>query len=181
MIITRLFFENDIETTLGSFMSVDNKGCEWLDFNKIIPMPENLCAWPDSNKGLGDNYTERLIVHWNEQELWRNKNWGESLYDGSSKYDYHFSANMIPIEVCAIPFPVISQLARLINQKIRITYREEYYGFWGEALFASDGSYKDRMYENRYSRHGTPKELDDELGISESLNDPSTWHETPEP
>lgn len=169
-VIIKLYFEQDPETSLKNFMSSDEDGCdELLDFNKIIPIPEK---YSSSMKFSGP---DEYLALCRERDLWCEKNWGTRFNNQPREFEYFVKENMVPMECIDVPFPIFSQLAKLTKQKIRITYLHEEYVFWGEAVFYADGSYNEKRYSDRYSKHNTPKELDEELGITDSLNDHSTW------
>jgi len=169
MTIIRIYFEQDPETLLKKYMSVHEHGAELLDFNKIIPMPEKYSS------SMHFSGPDEYLALCRERDLWCEKNWGTRFNNQPREFAYFLKENMVPMECIDVPFPIFSQLAKLTKQKIRITYLHEEYVFWGEAVFNADGSYNEKRFSDRYSKHNTPKELDEELGITDSLNDHSTW------
>jgi hypothetical protein len=151
-----LYFAEDALALVAQFTAKNDNGERFLDFNKLVPEPAGLMDKPANKKGLPAWYS------------WRNKNWGTKW----NSYDCEFECGD---EKCVVlhtawspPTPVIAKLAKKLKQEIRMTYIDEGFNYWGQTLFMRDGKYVDYCYSDVKQ---TPKELDEELGISRDLGD----------
>jgi hypothetical protein len=153
---------------LKPYLSVDDNE-EILDFNKIIPIPEGLLAettryaFDDAENARvkSENLKKYGFRDWYE---WRLSKWGTKW----NSYWMHTDENCIRFSTAwSPPVNVICELAKLLKKPLRITYTDEAYMFWGEALIDELGNnVEDNCYD---SLNDTPDELVEELGVREGL------------
>ena len=120
----------------------------FLDFEKILPMPEELRGTeaPTDNPNWYDWCCENWGTKWNS-------------YDGNVTDDgIGFNTAWSP------PSPVITALSKQIGKPLRLIYDESGMDFCGEVLAQPDGTYVDNCYS---PRSDAPAELKDDLMIDE--------------
>ena len=167
-----LYFPSDARKLVKKYLSKKTDEGVILDFEKIIPMPKALAIVDQSidlktEKGreLQSEYTANKALWgfatWYD---WRIINWGTKW----NSYSVEFDGDTIRLQTAYTPpIPVIEKLAKLIKKNIRMTYRDEFFNFWGETFFYANG---DAPLNNCYKeKKETPEELDKELGISGSF------------
>ena len=131
-----------------------------LDFEKIIPMPEELKIEASSSASLKPAQDENLkkfgFKDWYE---WSIAKWGTKwdAYDTNIRKDSVFFQT-----AWSPPVPVIKELSKLINKELRLIYSDEGGCFAGELKVYPDGKEEDNCYE---SFEATPLPLLEELGI----------------
>jgi hypothetical protein len=134
-----------------------------LDFNKIVPMPEELKnttspAPKDINPELQKTLVEKYGAdNWYD---WCVKNWGTKW---NCCDPYLADTGMSFTTAWSPPCPVIVALAKKLNKDIRMTYIEEGMAFCGEFFAYADGTSED----NEYDISNAPQELLDEVGYEE--------------
>lgn len=136
----RLFCTNaSLESVIKPFMSNDKYGHSFLDFNKIIPMPED---------GTND---EEL------KEDWQVSHWGTkwNSYDVNTDND-----NCSFYTAWSPPIPVITELAKITGKDFVLEYLDEGGGFVGK-LTATPQEVIDECYN---SIEEAPQELLESLG-----------------
>ena len=120
----------------------------FLDFEKIIPMPEEL-------KGTE---APKDQPNWYD---WAVGNWGTKW----NSYEGNVTENGIGFSTAwAPPTPVIVELSKKIGKPLRMTYDESGMDFCGELLAYPDGTYEDNCYS---LRSDAPDELREELWIDD--------------
>lgn len=118
----------------------------FLDFQKIIPMPEKLenTASPSDEPNWYD---------------WRNEHWGtrSNSYEGQvTEEGIGFNTAWSP------PIPAIVELAKQIGKSLRLIYDEPGMDFCGELIVAADGNHCDEVYSPRSE---APEHLKEDLSI----------------
>lgn len=155
---------------LKPYISTDKDGESILDFNKIIPMPEALDG--ESTQYSNDVEEQKRIEQQNLEKFghknwydWRVANWDTKW----NSYWVHFDDNCVRFSTAwSPPMNVIKKLAELLKKPLRLTYVDEAYIFWGEALIDEEGQDDDYCYE---SLKDTPPELAEELGVAEAFEE----------
>jgi len=134
-----------------------------LDFQKIIPMPEELknttSPTPDDiNPELQKTLLEKYGAdNWYD---WSVKHWGTKWNCCDpfiNELGMSFTTAWSP------PTPVIEALAKLIKKDLRMTYVEEGMGFCGEFYAYGNGTVVDNCYEV----NNAPETLLEEVGYEE--------------
>ena len=121
------------------------------DFQKIIPMPEELKGTTSPSN----------TPNWYD---WCCDNWGTkwNAYDGQSVGEH--DAGIGFYTAWGPPTPVIVELAKKVGQTLRMVYDEPGMDFCGELIAEPDGTYNDSIYEPRSE---APDHLKDDLMIEE--------------
>lgn len=120
----------------------------FLDFEKIIPMPEELKGTeaPSSKPNWYD---------------WRNEHWGTR----SNSYDGQVLDEGIGFYTAwSPPIPAIVELAKQIGKSLRLIYDEPGMDFCGELIVAADGKHCDETYSPRSE---APEHLKEDLSIED--------------
>lgn len=163
----KLHFNQDAKTLLGDYLSANEEG-DFLDFQKVIPMPDDL----EITEGSVDLTTKEGRDRKKQYEantkkygypswyLWRIHNWGTKW----NSYWNDFDGQTLSLHTAwSAPTPVIKKLSKVLKAKIRMTYVDEGMGFWGETFF-ENGEVRDFSYNNLKK---TPPDLAEELGLRE--------------
>jgi hypothetical protein len=135
----------------------------FLDFNKIIPMPEELKNTTSPTPKDIDKELQKTLVkkygadNWYD---WSLQNWGTKWNCSDAFIN---ESGMSFTTAWSPPLPVIVALAKKLNKDLRMTYIEEGMGFCGEFIAYADGTSED----NCYDIPDAPESLLEEMGYEE--------------
>ena len=157
----RLFCTDaSLESVIKQFISKDDADYPFLDFDKIVKMPEELqvtCAFNSQDADLQETYKANLKKYGFENWYdWCVANWGTkwNSYDFDSNDDEcSFSTAWAP------PLPVIAELAKKTGNTFVLEYIEEGCAFVGRFTASPDG-----CDDECYNIPDAPQELLDSLG-----------------
>lgn len=154
----------NFNSIIEPFKSKDENGHDFLDFEKIIPIPNDLkieCCHGSKDEELKEKYKSNLKKHgfenWYDFSL--NK-WGTKW----NSYNCDFNEEGMRFSTAwSPPEAVIQELANKTGETFVLEYIEEGIGFCGRyTAIPNDGG-----IEQTYSIPDAPQELKDALGYEE--------------
>ncbi len=134
-----------------------------LDFQKIVPMPDELKNTTSPTPDNIDPELQKTLVEKYGADNWYDwcaKNWGTKW----NCCDPFLNESGISFTTAwSPPCPVLIALAKLINKDLRMTYIEEGMGFVGEFYAYANGT----VIDNEYEVNNAPQSLLEEVGYEE--------------
>lgn len=134
----------DLKKSLAPFM--ESEGSETIDFNKIVPMPDEL----NGEGNLPHDPDEKTANLWAERRKkygasnwydWSVKNWGTKWNAGESYFDDE-KRQMVFQTAWDQPKPIIQKLADTLGVTIGNRYHDEYDNKYHTAVYKPKGGRK---------------------------------------
>lgn len=153
--------DGDFNSVIKKFKSKNDEGFDFLDFDKILPMPKALDITASFGNArdevLKEQYKSNLeefgYEHWYD---WRVANWGTKW----NSYDCTFNeSGMCFCTAWSPPEPVIKELAKITGKTFILEYMDEGEGFIGRLTASPDG-----VIDECYEFPDAPQDLKDSLG-----------------
>lgn len=153
--------DGNFKTIIKPFLTKDDAGNYFLDFNKIVPRPEDLnitASFGTTDEELKEKYKSNLEKYGFENWYdWSIANWGTKW----NSYDTNLNKNGMSFYTAwSPPIPVITELAKKTGKTFILEYMDEGMGFIGR-LTASPEEVIDECYD---SPDDAPEELKESLG-----------------
>lgn len=152
----------DFSEIIEQFRTKGEDEHDFLDFDKIIPMPKELeitASFNTKDTELQEQYkinTEKFgFPHWYE---WRKANWGTKW----NSYNCDFKDNSVTFSTAwCPPEPVIKELAKITGKTFVLEYIEDGDAFVGRYTASPDG-----VIDECYEIEDAPQELLDSVGYT---------------
>jgi len=153
--------------TLKPYLSTDDTGEEMLDFNKIVPMPEELKidattanVKTEEGKKLKKQQDSNIKKYGHKDWYdWSVENWGTKW----NSYSCSLAEEGISFDTAwSPPIPILENLAKLTKESWTLLYSEVGMDFCGKTIADETGICK----EDQWSHRKSPISFRNEMGIT---------------